>query len=319
MIVEPDWSTWLTARAAGPVRGTLGRWVGRIVARRWADGSTDPEVARRVVVVASPSFGGAGKTPVVALLAKNLAARGRSVAIVGHGYGGARRDLRRASQDPSADGDEAVALARALPDVPVFLGADRGAAALRALVDADAVVVDGGLGARGLPLHGAVLVEDATLPSGVFPAGFQRFDPADVPHPGLRWRHKVDEPGARAGDADVASVWRPRRLRAPDGAEVPLEALREGRWVALCGIARPGSFAATLEALGARVDAHRRVGDHRRFPEPWLDLPAGWHGVTTSKDAARLPPGHGLHVLEGEAVVVAGQAALDAFFAARGL
>jgi tetraacyldisaccharide 4'-kinase len=60
----------------------------------------------------------------------------------------------------------------------------------------------------------------------------------------------------------------------------------------LCGIARPASFRATLEALGARVVAERLFADHHRYRARDLRGLAGaasrW--VTTEKDAVKLDP-----------------------------
>jgi tetraacyldisaccharide 4'-kinase len=266
----------------------------------------------RLVVVASPSFGGAGKTPIVAYLARRLKDRGARVALVGHGHRGRAIHVRTAAGDPDADGDEATELGRALPGVPIWLGRDRVVAVERALTDADVVLMDSGLGARGIRPGICVLVEDATLPPGVFPRGYGRFRAEDVPRVDVSWRHKVDEPDALPGKADVESVWAATNVRCPEGGEMPFTWLSEGRWVALSGIARPGSFHAALRRCGAAVVEHRVFGDHAVFPAGSMILPEGLRGITTAKDAARMPPDHGWHVLEGGVRVVAGEAEVSA-------
>lgn len=293
-----------TARALSAIVSAVQR---RRLARA-AAGAAEP----RLVVVASPSFGGAGKTPIVALLVRRLRALGARAAIVGHGYGGRARAVRLASGDARQDGDEAAELHAALADVPLWLGRSRGAAAARALAEADIVVMDSGLGSPGVHPGVCVLVEDATLESGVFPAGYGRFRPEDVARVDLRWRHKVDEPGARTGGADVESVWQAMAVRSPSGERLPLAAIAEGRWVALSGIARPASFHEALRRAGARVVEARVLADHA-WPTPrHVALPPGLCGITTAKDAARLPPGHGWWVLEGEVRIVRGEPTVDA-------
>lgn len=308
-------SAGLGDRLSGPTPGAASRTLAALFAavqRRRLARAVAGTLEPRLVVVASPSFGGAGKTPVVAFLARRLADRGLRVAILGHGHRGRATHPRTATGDARADGDEATELGRALPGVPLWLGRDRVATLAHALADAEVVVMDSGLGAPGIRPGVCVLVEDATLPPGVFPAGYGRFRAEDVPRVDLRWRHKVDEPGAASGPADVESVWAAMCVRGPDGGERSVTSLSEGRWVALSGIARPGSFHAALRRAGAEVVERRVFGDHAEFPTRSLVLPAGLRGITTAKDAARMPPGHGWHVLEGGVQVVGGAAAVSA-------
>jgi tetraacyldisaccharide 4'-kinase len=87
----------------------------------------------------------------------------------------------------------------------------------------------------------------------------------------------------------------PTHLAAmPGGDAVPLEQLHGRRVVLLSGIARPQSFRATVEQLGAEVVHELRHRDHHRFTaaevaaataaakaaDAWL--------LTTEKDDARL-------------------------------
>jgi tetraacyldisaccharide 4'-kinase len=275
----------------------------------------------RVLVVAGTALGGSGKTPVVEWLARRLSAQGATVAIVGHGHRGRGRGVRRvtgARGEAGDVGDEAVELARALPEVPVWVGRPRCAAmsAVRAVAPESWVIFDGGLGASDMPWATTILVDDVTLPGGRFPAGYRRFLPADVPGSCLRWSHRVDEPGAAHSDAPVRSVFRATGLRAPDGRAATLAGLATGRWVALSGIARPVSFHHTLRAAGATIVEHRVFGDHASFPAAALRAPPNAQIIVTRKDAARLPIGAPVWVLTGEVAVVDGLAAVDACLAA---
>ena len=115
--------------------------------------------------------------------------------------------------------------------------------------------------------------------------------------------------------APAAALW----LWARDA--LPLEGA--ARVVALSGLARPGGFRRTLEALGAEVVLERAFPDHHRFTPAELDeaLRAAAAArcafvATTEKDAVRLPPARAadprLRVVRIEAEIVAGAGALDA-------
>jgi len=102
-----------------------------------------------VVVVGNITAGGAGKTPVVIWLARQLAANGYKPGIVSRGYGGKRRsDLMAvtADSDPSEAGDEPVLIARST-GFPVQVCSRRTSAALALLSrgDVDVIVADDGL------------------------------------------------------------------------------------------------------------------------------------------------------------------------------
>ena len=65
--------------------------------------------------------------------------------------------------------------------------------------------------------------------------------------------------------------------------------------VAFAGIARPGKFFGTLQAMGARLAGKVAFADHCSYPQPVLRRlqrlarTEGAMLVTTEKDAARLP------------------------------
>ena len=91
----------------------------------------------------------------------------------------------------------------------------------------------------------------------------------------------------------------------PKGGERPLEALREGRWGAFCGIGNPEGFRLALERLGARLAAFSPFPDHHRYRARELAdvlraaAQARAEGVvTTQKDAVKLA-----HALPAEPAV----------------
>lgn len=267
----------------------------------------------RVVSVGNLGVGGAAKTPLAAWVAAGLRRRGHRVAIASRGYGREARSAVEVVSDGARvlcgverAGDEPLWLAARAPGVPVLVGARRDRVGRHALTtfgtqvlvlddgfqhhrlarDVDLVIFDGraGLGNRRL------------LPRGPLrerPSALARADAVGV----------VDGPLPEADEAVVASAAAGARrfsvrreahgLRPLDGGPLePAEELR-GRGVGLlCGIARPASLRASVEALGARVVAERVFRDHHRFRPADLaglaDAAPLW--VTTEKDALKLDP-----------------------------
>jgi tetraacyldisaccharide 4'-kinase len=87
---------------------------------------------RPVVSVGNLTVGGTGKTPLVALLAERLVARGWKPSILTRGYGRRRgaemiavEPASNRAPDPREVGDEPALLARKLPAVPIVVGANR--------------------------------------------------------------------------------------------------------------------------------------------------------------------------------------------------
>ena len=171
--------------------------------RRWY--SRDPARARRltrpVISVGNLRVGGSGKTPVVAHLAQLLVERGERPAVLTRGYARVRpkagvtivSDGTRVLEDVAASGDEPFMLARALPGVPVLVGADRFASGLLAESQLGVTVhlLDDGFQhvclARDIDL---LLVDEADLNDHVLPAGRLR---EPLAHAAMQFRHdRVD-------------------------------------------------------------------------------------------------------------------------------
>jgi tetraacyldisaccharide 4'-kinase len=258
-----------------------------------------------VISVGNLTVGGSGKTPVVRFLAETLRARGRPVAILSRGYGRAgNTPLRVEPLHTSAEvGDEPLLLARALPEVPVYVGADRVALARRAR-DAGAAValLDDGFQHRGLARDVDLLVVDAIAPLGngrLLPAGPLREPPSAARRATGVWLRcttpdaPVPPPFAHLPVVRARHV--PWDVLDGAGVPVPLEHLRGRRVLAFAGLARPRGFVASLGALGAEVVATRLFPDHHAFrPGELRALAAeavslGATPVTTEKDLVRLP------------------------------
>lgn len=305
---------WLHRGDPGAVARLLARGTAAVAARRGA-------VARRraetgTIVVGALSVGGAGKTPVVELLARLLAARCR-VAVVGHGYGGRARGATVVeAPDAAWFGDEAAALRRVLPAGVLIVVGERVAAHALAARRADVVIVDDGFQDARVPRTLDLVVVDATAGWLPFPAGPLREGLGALGRADRVWLHKVDEPGAQALPApwvaDVTSRVVIRAVRLADGRRVG------GEWLAgrvvrpICGVGRPGSFVFGLRAAGAVVEPGWVRADHHRFTARELArLGPGAAWVTTSKDAERLPPGFAA-VVEIEPAIVSGAEVLAA-------
>jgi tetraacyldisaccharide 4'-kinase len=277
----------------------------------------------RVVSVGNLTAGGAGKTPVVRALAERLQAAGGSVAILSRGYGRRVSDSRpvEGPQWPPVEavGDEPLMLARSLPGVRVWVGADRVALARQAREHgATVALLDDGFQTRRLARDLDVVVVDEAVGLGnghLLPRGPLREPAAALRRAQLLWVRVSERPAGvdwPEGVARVRARHAPRDVVGPSGTVTPAGALRERRLVAFCGLARPVSFRRTLEALGAEVVRFDGFPDHHRYtPTELRALEQAARGgamlVTTEKDAVRLPEGFpasvlrlGVTVLEGE-------------------
>jgi tetraacyldisaccharide 4'-kinase len=238
-------------------------------------------------------------------------------------------------------GDEPVLLARRLPGARVLCGPRRAHLASRAVgsLGADALLLDDGFQHRALARDLDVVVLDAANPIGnghLLPAGPGREPLAALRRAGLIWLSRVDQ-------AEPAGLERWRRLAVESTGRSPVESrhapldlvdgtlarslglatLRGRKVLLLSGLARPGGFRRTVEALGAEVVGERRHPDHHRFTAVELDralAEVDRRGaallVTTEKDAVRLDPVRAadprLAVVRIDAEVVVGQADLEA-------
>jgi tetraacyldisaccharide 4'-kinase len=300
-----------------------------------------------VVSIGNLAVGGAGKTPTAIAVARRLAARGRTVAVLSRGYGAARADARvvadgvRILLDAAAAGDEPVLVARRLPAARVLCGPRRADLALMAVRDlgADALLLDDGFQHRGLARDLDVVVLDAVNPFGngrLLPAGPNREPRTALRRAGLVWLSRVDQadPGAlpalralaRAASGRDPVESRHAPVDVLDGALARgfgPDALHGRRVLLLAGIARPEGYRRTLAAMGAAVAVERLFPDHHRFRAAELAeaLRAAEASrcelvVTTEKDAVRLPAEVAadprVRAVRIEAQIVRGEESLEA-------
>ncbi|HEX3631017.1 MAG TPA: tetraacyldisaccharide 4'-kinase [Casimicrobiaceae bacterium] len=243
-----------------------------------------------VIVVGNITVGGSGKTPLTIALASELASRGWHPGIVSRGYRATTRAPRAVGidDDPDAVGDEPLLLART--GLPVWIGADRPAAAralLAAHPDRDLIIADDGLQHYALARDIEIAVIDASrgLGNGLpLPAGPLREPPARL--------GAVDAivylGGAGDSRREFAMTLAGERFVRLDDTAVSADAVRfrSGEVHAVAGIGDPKRFFAQLAALGIAAHCHP-FPDHHRYVPADLALPGATAILMTEKDAVK--------------------------------
>jgi tetraacyldisaccharide 4'-kinase len=296
--------------------GTLSAIYGTAAAWRRAWYARHPSrqrrLARPVVSVGNLRVGGSGKTPIVQYIARMLVEHGERPAVLTRGY--ARRVARdgvtvvsdgtRVIADLDTAGDEPLMLARALPGVPVLVGADRylsGTLAERRL-GATVHLLDDGFQhfelARDVDL---LLVSEEDLDDRPMPAGHlrERLDAAHAADAALvtaGYDSAAERIGRAVGVSPVFRVARaigvPRTItEARDSVVVP----PASRVFVTTGIARPDRFVADIASAGWEISGVLEFSDHHRFTArdvERISTEARAKGsaivLTTEKDAVRL-------------------------------
>lgn len=248
-----------------------------------------------VIVVGNISVGGTGKTPLVIWLAAQLKLAGYTPGIVSRGYGGSARAPRAvaADDDPAQCGDEPVLLARHTA-CPVWIGADRVAAA-RALRTAhagcDVIISDDGLQHYRLARDAEVAVVDGARGLGngrLLPAGPLREPPARLREvDAVVLRQPAAQP-ARYADRQFGMSLEPAALRdLSDPTHRETAAFFQGKRVhAVAGIGNPPQFFDMLTGLGIVHTAHA-YPDHHAFSAADLQFSDCDAVVMTEKDAVK--------------------------------
>ncbi len=228
-----------------------------------------PEHAR-VIGVGGATLGGAGKTPVVMQLARQLRDGGARVAIVASSYRAHPPTAVRVLPHHGLHrmGDEALLMCRSLPDIPVFVGRQRELALALAARQADLVIVDSLLQTAPKRLALSILVLDGRRPWGTGacpPLGDLRARRDRL----LRAADVLLVDGPLDALADVAlppARWSFQRaldsVELPDGSRLELAALQGRRLGLLTTVARPERLVERLAASGIEVATHRRGADH---------------------------------------------------------
>jgi tetraacyldisaccharide 4'-kinase len=260
------------------------------------------------VSVGNLAFGGRGKTPVAALLARHFLARGERPAILSRGYARRRADAgavvvsdgTHLLADLDRAGDEPLMLARALPGVIVVVCDVRAVAAAlaRHALGATVLILDDGFQHRAMARDiDLVVVAPEDLGGRRAPFGRLRESPS-----ALARAHAVIVDGVAPASVPVAphaavfTLQRAVRPPVPLDASPPLPA-GQGPVVAMAGIAGPDRFKHALEGAGWSIARFLTFRDHHRYTR--RDLAAAVQAVeatrasailTTEKDAVRLLP-----------------------------
>lgn len=256
---------------------------------------------RPVISVGNLHWGGSGKTPLTAAVARHLReggalpdARGDAgwaVAILSRGYRSKGTGVRTVSDwrvqppllGPEEAGDEPVLLAEELPGVAVLVHPERAEAGYHAMLHLDPppdlFLLDDGFSHLPLARDLDLLAFPAADPFGggrLPPAGRLR-EPLTavarahaalltgaveaVEDGGTALARSLEPYGFRG--TGFAAPIRPLPARTETGDPLP-----EGAPVVLVsGVARPEGVRRTAEAVGLEVVSELRFGDHHRYPE----------------------------------------------------
>jgi tetraacyldisaccharide 4'-kinase len=289
-------------------------------ARLYAAGRLKSEsLPHAVVSVGNITFGGTGKTPFVEFLARRFRFEGRHPAILSRGYRRRTRGVvvvstgEGALVGPDEGGDEPVDLARTLPGVLVVVGERRVEAGRRAAeLGAGLFLLDDGYQHLALRRDVNLLLLDAGDPFGggrLPPLGrlreplsalaradavvFTRIGRGGPPAEALRTLERF-APGASLFTARI----RADGLSDAAGSPIDRPALSRRPFVAVCGVARPAAFAASLRELDLIPEETLAFSDHHRYGPGDLarirravDRTGSAWIVTTGKDAVKLVGG----------------------------
>lgn len=264
-----------------------------------------------VISVGNISVGGTGKTPVVEMIARELTAGGRKVAILSRGYKSIPKPLavrifdkilrkkdifmprivsdgKSLLLDSRTAGDEPFMLANNLRDVVVLVDRDRVKSGLYAIehFQRDAIILDDGLQYLRLNRRLEVVLVDRQAPFGnrhMLPRGTLR----EPPHGLQRATHifltkctgednseLVEEIRQFNRTADIIEcTHRTKHLRnLATGETKPLEFLAGLTIGSICGIAAPESFENALRAQGADLQLSKTYTDHHRYTDREIEL-----------------------------------------------
>lgn len=268
---------------------------------------------RPVISVGNLTVGGTGKTPMVALLARLLLARGKKVAVISRGYGGSLEGETRIVSDghtvflsAAEAGDEPVHLATAVPGLMAVIGTDRHAAGRMALerLNPDVFILDDGF--QHLRLHRDlnILLMDCRAPLGnghTLPAGLLREPASAMSRSDLVVYTRCSGAEAPTVHGVIPSCRAGHILTGvellPSGGREQFDILRGRKGVAFAGIAEPEAFFAALQDKGVEIVAAVSFGDHCRYGEPEIlklletcRAVGADYLITTGKDAVKLAP-----------------------------
>jgi 3-deoxy-D-manno-octulosonic-acid transferase len=307
-------------RSLMPLAGLYGAGA-RLRGRAFQHGWLKPRrLSRPVISVGNLTVGGSGKTPLVAVVAEILLRHGYTPAILTRGYGRERgADLIALEPGPERNpdartiGDEPALLARALPQVPIIICADRFRAGQLAeqRFSVDVHILDDGFQHFAVEREVDLVAIDVTqdvLHGAVLPAG------------------RLREPVSALARADVIVLTR-TEINDPDSTEKQVKEINSAAPVfrcatelrglvdaitrrqiepgdfrgkpvcAFCGIGNPSAFFANLRRWGFNPVVEVTFRDHHVYTQEDISriLKAAIEKdaaaiLTTEKDLMNLHP-----------------------------
>ncbi|MGH9369491.1 MAG: tetraacyldisaccharide 4'-kinase [Thermoanaerobaculia bacterium] len=268
------------------------------------------------ISVGNITFGGTGKTPLVEWLARRFRFEGRRPAILSRGYGRRSRGPVVVSEGdgplvgPDRGGDEPVELARRLPGVVIVVSERRADAAQAAgRLGANLYLLDDGYQHLAVRRDVNLLLLDARDPFGggkLPPSGRLREPLSALARADAFVFTRIDRAEPPAAARRTLQAWRPEapvftaRIRAAgvhdeNGSPVPAAVLGQRRLLAVCGVAHPDGFAASLAELDLAPEETLVFRDHQRYAGRELarirraaEAAGRCWVVTTEKDAVKL-------------------------------
>lgn len=266
---------------------------------------------RPVIAVGNLTVGGTGKTPMVALLCRDLLERGKRVTVLSRGYGGkAGKEPRLVSDgralflSPAEAGDEPYMLAAAIPGLAVVIGSDRYRAGLFALehLAPDIFILDDGFQHLRLWRDLNILLVDSSSPFGnglTLPAGLLREPAGAMKRADLAVLTRYDKkapPLSLDGSPLCRAEHRLTGVTPIGGGTLePFAAFAGRRGLAFAGIADPSGFFDALGSAGVNLVARLPLPDHCPYDEKALaaicrerDINNADFLITTAKDGVKL-------------------------------
>lgn len=263
------------------------------------------DVGVPVISVGNITMGGAGKTPLVVYIAREIIKAGGTPVVLLRGY--MQKDRS------SADSDEAELIRRKVPGVAVITGADRVERARAYLKEdqCDVFILDDAFQHRRIKRQLDIVAIDSLNPFGngqVIPRGILREPLRGLGRADLAVATRCD---LNAGAlAQIENSVKQNGIQAPlihtvhraesfvnvhSGEKFPSDRFAAKSAVAFCGIGNPDGFRRTLNALQVDVRHFAAFPDHHRYTAGDFKVLAanktGTHSdvfVTTLKDAVKL-------------------------------
>ncbi len=274
---------------------------------------------RPVISVGNLTVGGTGKTPFVAWLARRLLERGWKPSILTRGYRRRGRSLISLAPgtervtDPRRVGDEPALLARALPEVPIVVGANRYEAGKLAEreYNVDVHLLDDGFQHLALARDVDIVLVDVTQKfsdRALLPAGPLREPCAALARADMIVLTRVDLGDPEPVEGQVSRINPQAKIfhsttklcglvDVATGRIYPTAAFHGEPVRAFCGLGNPKAFFADLKKWGFSVVGENSFRDHHDYSNgdvEALELSARKSGaaalMTTEKDTMNLPP-----------------------------